>query len=91
MSPKARFAILFVLAALWTGFCGAGSVYACPGCKEAVLDGPEETERKLSTAKGYMISILFMLAVPAGLVGTVAYSVMKNIRRKSVDTPGLSR
>jgi hypothetical protein len=42
-------------------------VEACPGCKEALFD-PGQLQQKLSTAKGYALSIGLLLAVPFSLV-----------------------
>jgi len=74
---------------------------ACPGCKEALFD-PGELPQKLSTARGYALSIGLMLAVPLLLIASVTTLVVRGItvRRKSpkltqppamIDTPSVSR
>ena len=65
---------------------------ACPACKEALFD-PGQLHQKLSTAKGYALSIMLMLSVPVILIGGIATSIIRTQRRKShqIDTPPLSR
>lgn len=69
---------------------------ACPGCKEALFD-PDQLSQKLASAKGYALSIGMLLTVPfliiAGFTAFIIASArrMKQADRSSVDTPGLSR
>ena len=53
---------------------------ACPGCKEALFD-PGQLQQKLSTAKGYALSIGLMLTVPLLLIGGVATLIVRASRR----------
>ncbi|MDP3723861.1 MAG: hypothetical protein Q8R91_10290 [Candidatus Omnitrophota bacterium] len=48
---------------------------ACPGCKEALFD-PSQLPQRLSTARGYALSIGLMLGVPIALVGGVALLIL---------------
>jgi hypothetical protein len=54
------------------------SVRACPNCKEAVSAQPSEVA---GMAQGYNWSVLFMLAVPATLLGTGSLMVVRASRR----------
>ena len=56
------------------------AVSACPGCKEALFD-PSELPQKLSTARGYALSIGLMLAVPAALIAGITLSILRASRR----------
>jgi len=67
LSASLLFAVLFVFPAV------AG---ACPGCKESLFD-PTQLHQKLSTAKGYALSIGLLLAMPAGLVGALALLIVR--------------
>ena len=53
---------------------------ACPGCKEALFD-PGQLAQKLSTAKGYVLSIGLLLSVPFALVATITALVVRSQRR----------
>ena len=53
---------------------------ACPDCKEALFD-PHQIQQKLSTARGYAISIGMFLSVPAGLVGGLTMLILRSRRR----------
>ena len=50
--------------------------WACPLCKEALFD-PGQIQQKLSTAKGYALSIGLLLAMPLGLIGSVAFLIRR--------------
>ena len=66
---------------------------ACPGCKEALFE-PGKIGQNLSTARGYALSIMLMLAVPLLLVGGITTLVLRARRRSprsGIDTPKLSR
>ena len=54
---------------------------ACPLCKEILTD-PGQVVQKLSLAKGYAVSILLLLGVPALLIGGVTLLVVRSHRRK---------
>ena len=54
---------------------------ACPGCKEALFD-PAQLQQKLSTARGYALSIGVMLMVPVALIGGVAAGIIRAAKRK---------
>ena len=51
---------------------------ACPNCKEALSLQPEEAARMSS---GFNWSVLFMLSVPASLLGTGAFAVRRAVRK----------
>lgn len=69
---------------------------ACPGCKEALFD-PDQLAQKLSTARGYALSIGLLLTVPFLIIAGFAAFIIGSARRtkrserSSVDTPALSR
>ena len=64
---------------------------ACPACKEALFD-PGQLHQKLSTAKGYALSILLMLSVPIALIGSITTLIVRAQRYKQgVDTSAHSR
>ena len=64
---------------------------ACPGCKEALFD-PGALPQRLSTARGYALSIGLLLVIPFGLVGGLTVLIMRAHRRtRRVDTVRLSR
>jgi hypothetical protein len=80
------------LAAAW--IVGAASIaWACPGCKEALFD-PGEIVQRVSTARGYALSIGLLLGVPASMILGITALIVRS-RRKSaqtrIDTPKLSR
>lgn len=54
--------------------------WACPGCKEALFD-PRELPQRLSTARGYALSIGLLLAVPALAVGGITLAIVRTLRR----------
>ncbi|MBI3321509.1 MAG: hypothetical protein HYZ91_04485 [Candidatus Omnitrophica bacterium] len=56
------------------------SLWACPGCKEALFD-PAHLTQRLSTARGYALSIALLLAMPVGLVSGVTLLVVRAQRR----------
>ena len=82
--------------ALAAGAClvGAVAAWACPGCKEALFE-PDKLAQRISTARGYAWSISLLLAVPCGLLATVAALIVRAHRRRGaaqrIDTVGLSR
>ena len=54
---------------------------ACPGCKEALFD-PGQLAQKLSTAKGYALSIGLLLSVPFALVAGITALVVRAGRKR---------
>jgi hypothetical protein len=73
---KARLAAWFLL-----GLCALPAAgWACPGCKEALVDSAQ-TRQTLRTAKGYALSIGLLLTLPAVAVGAVAVSVARASRQ----------
>ena len=71
---------LLMLAGLFF-FVSSGIAWACPLCKEILTD-PGQVVQKLSLAKGYAVSILLLLGVPALLIGGVTLLVVRSHRRK---------
>jgi hypothetical protein len=51
---------------------------ACPNCKEAVAAQPSEVQ---GMARGYNYSVLFMLMMPATLLGTGAFMVARAVKK----------
>ena len=69
------------------------AVEACPGCKEAFFE-PGKIAQNLSTARGYALSVMLMLAVPMLLIGGITTLILRARRRSprsGIDTPKLSR
>lgn len=66
------------------------TAWACPGCKEALFD-PGQLAQKLSTARGYAISIGLLLAVPFVLVAGTAALIVRAYRRRADPTGRASR
>ncbi len=58
------------------------SAEACPGCKEALFD-PAQLQQKLSTAKGYALSIGVLLSVPLVLLGGIVTMVVRARRNRA--------
>src|SRR5262249_17458307 len=58
---------------------------ACPNCKEAVAAQDEVAERggqpTTFMKNGYNYSVLFMMAMPFGLLGTGAFLVSRAVKR----------
>ena len=54
---------------------------ACPACKEALFD-PGQLKQTLATAKGYAMSILLLLSMPAVLIGGTAALIVRAHRRQ---------
>ena len=50
--------------------------WACPGCKEALVE-PGELPQRLALAKGYALSIGLLLGMPALLVSGVTLRLMR--------------
>jgi hypothetical protein len=70
--------IFALLAVLAVGIALSASVSACPNCKEAVAAQPAEVA---SMAKGYNWSVMFMLGMPATLLGTGTFMVVRAVKR----------
>ena len=77
-NPKSVAAIdgFLVLLALAVLLCMPATAMACPGCKEALFD-PGQLSQKLSMAKGYALSIGLLLMVPATLIGGITALVIR--------------
>ncbi len=67
-----------LIAACWLLI--AQDVMACPLCKEALFD-PSQLHQRISTAKGYALSIGLLLLVPTSLIAGVAMSIIRSARR----------
>jgi len=67
-----------LIAACWLLI--ARDALACPLCKEALFD-PSQLHQRISTAKGYALSIGLLLLVPTGLIAGVAMSIIRSARR----------
>lgn len=76
MSPIARVAAVFLLAALLL----PALLAACPLCKEATPDA-ETPGGSASLGRGFYYSILLMIATPWTAVGTVAFLIFRRRRR----------
>ncbi|WZO95959.1 hypothetical protein EP7_002932 [Isosphaeraceae bacterium EP7] len=68
--PILAFALLLLL--VWVG-----DASACPNCKEAIA--AQGNGESLKT--GYFWSILFMIAMPFGLLGTGTLMVVRAVKR----------
>ena len=66
----------FLGLALTLGFACPAS--ACPNCKEAVAAQPEEAA---NMARGYNLSVLFMVSMPFTLLGAGALMVARGVKR----------
>ena len=60
---------------------------ACPACKEALFD-PGQLHHKLSTARGYALSIGLMLTIPLGLITAVGVAIACAQRRHRASLGG---
>ena len=72
----------------------AFSVQACPGCSEALFD-PAQGAARVGSLRGYLVSIIVLLGVPALMIGGVTLAVVRASRRAqrgrpTVDTHGTS-
>ncbi len=56
----------------------ASVAWACPGCKDALAENDPERN---SLVKGYMYSILFMLAMPVAILGGFSAYMYRLVRR----------
>ena len=69
-----------IVLSLILSILGASAVWACPLCKEALVD-PGQLTQRLSMAKAYALSIGVLLAMPATLVGGVVALVIRSVMR----------
>lgn len=67
-----------VLAATVVVFGLTGPALACPNCKEAVAVQPNDSG---NAAKGFNISVMFMVSVPFALLGTGTLMVFRAVKR----------
>ena len=56
----------------------AAPASACPNCKEAVAVQPADVA---STARGYNMSVMFMVSMPFTLLGTGVFAVTRAAKR----------
>ncbi len=54
-------------------------LFACPNCKDALA-----TESAKALAEGYYWSILLMVSLPFVITGSVAFLIIRSIRKKNV-------
>jgi hypothetical protein len=70
---------LWIVVALFVAIALTASVAsACPGCKDALAENDPE---KNSLVKGYMYSILFMLAMPMAILGGFSAYMYRLVRK----------
>lgn len=72
---------VFRVPPVWMFALLCAAAEACPMCKEAFLE-PGQPEQRLSTARGYALSVGLMLAVPVCLLGTMAAAIVRVERRR---------
>jgi hypothetical protein len=75
--------ILTLLASLFAPF-SAGPVQACPMCKAANEADQGDGEANLKP-RAYMYSILFMISMPATLLGAFGFTFWRLSRRTGLD------
>lgn len=66
------------------GLVSVAGAVACPGCKDNVNSSGSAQDAAgglTRLERGYSYSVLFLLAVPAGLVGGLALMISKECRR----------
>ena len=73
MKRIALWSVLIMLAVPWIA-------HACPGCSEALFD-PAQGAARVGTLRGYLVSIVVLLGVPALMIGGVALAVVRASRR----------
>lgn len=66
------------LAAVLLGLGLTGPARACPNCKEAVAAQPGDSG---NAARGFNISVMFMVSVPFALLGTGTLMVFRAAKR----------
>jgi hypothetical protein len=70
---------LWIVVALFVAIALTASIAsACPGCKDALAENDPE---KNSLVKGYMYSILFMLAMPMAILGGFSAYMYRLVRK----------
>jgi hypothetical protein len=74
---RGRLSILFVGFIFLFAAC-PGESRACPNCKEAVAAQPSEVE---GMARGYNMSVMFMLAVPFSVLSAGSWAVARAVKR----------
>lgn len=57
-------------------FLFTSAVAACPMCKELLFD-PAQVQQRLSTARGYALSIGVLLMVPVSLIVGIATLILR--------------
>ena len=63
----------------------AADVYACPTCKDGLAESDPVSQAQ---ARGFFYSILFMMAMPFVLIGTLGGAAYLSIRRARERQPG---
>ena len=77
---------VFIMQGSWLA---ATELFACPLCKEAVLE-PGQIPQRLATAKAYAVSIGLLLTMPALLLGGLIILMVRAQRLKGKDEPDRS-
>ena len=68
-----------LMAGCW--LLSSAAAFACPMCKEALLDPGQAAAQAAGAANGYAASIAALLSVPFVLVGGIATLVARSARR----------
>jgi len=71
---RVAFSVLVFALILFT----ASEVLACPTCKDGIAESDPTSQAQ---ARGYFYSILFMMAMPFVLIGTLGGAAYVSIRR----------
>ncbi len=94
MLRRIRLLVVLLVASIVLALWRASSAEACPGCKEAAFQSPEEGNQAQASAQAYGLSIGMMLLVPVVLIGGIAAKIAHGVaaaKSKVFDTPGRSR
>ena len=70
----------FIFLLLATYYLLPTVLWACPLCKEALLD-PGQAAAQSGVARGYALSIAALLGVPVVLMGLIAWRIVQASRR----------
>jgi uncharacterized paraquat-inducible protein A len=65
----------------------ASELLACPTCKDGIAESDPTSQAQ---ARGYFYSILFMMAMPFVMLGTLGGAAYFSIRRARVEPPAES-
>ena len=69
MKRIALWSVVIVLAVPWIA-------HACPGCSEALFD-PAQGAARVGTLRGYLVSIVVLLGVPALMIGAISVAIFR--------------